>query len=529
MNYKNQFFENEDLQMHPFGVLGREKDLTWLVFHIIFTLKTFLGTLFFMGRNILLVEPNFKTKFPPLGLMKISAYHKKLGDKVFFVKGTHTRVSDEYWDRIYVSTLFTYNWNITFRTINHYKKLVKGDISRIIVGGIMASLMNNKIWEATGIPPITGVLSSPGVFDSDNDYIIEDMIPDYELFDEPSQEYTSQKYTLVEDSYFGYLTRGCPHKCDFCGVPRLEPKFIDYNGGLKSYVKKIEELYGPKPYLVFFDNNILFSKKLELIINDIKELGFGKDAKFPFKNKAGQTVYKNRHVDFNQGTDARLMTPENIKLLGEIAIHPLRIAFDSIKFKKQYIRSVKLAADNDIEHLSNYILYNYKDTPEDFWERLKINIDLNVDLGLKIYSFPMKYIPLDATDRSYISEPSWNWQFIRSVQRILNVVRGSVMPGEDFFYRAFGADLEEFFAILHMPEKLLMNRGREPGPDEIDWKEQFKKLTENERKELLSILCKNKTSEKLVSVATKIKNQKLKNILEYYLPVHYNLPLFRDL
>ena len=40
-----------------------------------------------MKRNILLIEPNYKNKYPPIGLMKIAAYHRQLGDNVVFFKG----------------------------------------------------------------------------------------------------------------------------------------------------------------------------------------------------------------------------------------------------------------------------------------------------------------------------------------------------------------------------------------------------------------------------------------------------------
>ncbi|KAA6309492.1 hypothetical protein EZS27_039024, partial [termite gut metagenome] len=38
-------------------------------------------------RNILLIEPNYKNKYPPIGLMKLATYHRLLGDNVRFYKG----------------------------------------------------------------------------------------------------------------------------------------------------------------------------------------------------------------------------------------------------------------------------------------------------------------------------------------------------------------------------------------------------------------------------------------------------------
>lgn len=466
-----------------------------------------------MARNILLVEPGYRTKFPPLGLMKISSYHKMIGDNVTFVKGKDedARYSDKPWDRIYVSTLFTYHWKATVDTIIYYKILVGGDLSRIFVGGIMSSLMADELYRETGVPPLTGVLSEPGALKDDNDLIVDDMIPDYRLFADSDQE-----YTLVNDSYFGYATRGCVRKCKFCGVPTLEPKFIEYKG-IKKYIEGIREEHNEKTHLVLFDNNILWSKRFKEIIDDLIDLGFRKGAKLGYKNKAGQMSYRQRRVDFNQGIDARLMTKQKVRLLSKIALNPLRIAFDHIKDKSLYEEKVRLAADSGIANFSNYILYNYDDTPKDLWKRLKLNIDLNIENKLQIYSFPMKYIPLNAKNRSFINKPNWNWQYIRGVQRILNVVKGSVMPSKDFFFRAFGDSEEQFLKILHMPEKLLMFRGREAQKDEKDWTNKFDNLTSGEKKELLSILCEYKTPAKLETPFLETKSRKLKNILEYYI------------
>ncbi len=460
-----------------------------------------------MPRNILLVEPGFKTKYPPLGLMKISTYHKMLGDNVTFFKGNKLPydMHCEYWDRIYISTVFTYHWKITVETINYYKSIVNDNSSRLIVGGILASLMPKELWEETGILPITGLLNKPGILDK-NSIIIDSLIPDYKLFDG-----IEHNYTLVNNSYLGYSTRGCVNRCKFCGVPILEPIYTPYVD-IKTYVNGIKESHGEKQNLVLMDNNVLASDKFKEIINDIVELGFGKDIKLNNKQ---------RFVDFNQGVDARKINKDNIKELARISIHPLRVAFDSLKLRPAYERSIKLAAKNEIRHLSNYILYNYKDTPEDLWERLNLNIDLNNELDLKIYSFPMKYIPLfgeESKDRKYVDEPNWNWQYIRGVQRILNVMKGAVMPNKSFFYRAFGESKEEFIRILHMPEKLLMSRGRDvkKNSNETDWNLKFNNLTANERQELIDILCGNRNANQISIAQTKTKNSKLKKILEHY-------------
>ena len=40
-----------------------------------------------MNRKVLLIEPNYKNKYPPMGLMKLATYYRTVGDDVRFYKG----------------------------------------------------------------------------------------------------------------------------------------------------------------------------------------------------------------------------------------------------------------------------------------------------------------------------------------------------------------------------------------------------------------------------------------------------------
>lgn len=147
--------------------------------------------------------------------------------------------------------------------------------------------------------------------------------------------------------------------------------------------------------------------------------------------------------------------------LSEINIRPLRIAFDHYEQREVYIAAVKRAAKYGIMELSNYLLYNFEDEPKELYYRMRLNVDLCEELGVTIYSFPMKYHPISDPayfkNRDYLGE-RWNRKFIRAVQAVLNSTKGKIGKGVEFFEEAFGRDLDEFYKILWMPETFIIYR-----------------------------------------------------------------------
>jgi len=71
------------------------------------------------------------------------------GDYVQFIKGCTKNLPYKKWDIIYISTLFTFYWNITIKTIRHYLDFVKQP-SDIYVGGVMATLLDKEIESEIG-------------------------------------------------------------------------------------------------------------------------------------------------------------------------------------------------------------------------------------------------------------------------------------------------------------------------------------------------------------------------------------------
>ena len=82
-----------------------------------------------MNRHVLLLEPGYRNKYPPLGLMKIAAYHRERGDQVHFHKHGFGKLEKMGWDRVYVTTLFSFEWKRTAKAIDWSIGQVDGDRS----------------------------------------------------------------------------------------------------------------------------------------------------------------------------------------------------------------------------------------------------------------------------------------------------------------------------------------------------------------------------------------------------------------
>lgn len=150
-----------------------------------------------------------------------------------------------------------------------------------------------------------------------------------------------------------------------------------------------------------------------------------------FEKKYAKQKGRLRYIDFNQGVDARLFNDERVSLLSRIPVRPLRIAFDDIKTEKAYTKALSMSVNAGMKDFSNYLLYNFKDTPQDLYHRLRVNVDLCETLDVSIYSFPMKYHPIrneHSHDRDYIGE-HWNRKYIRAIQAILNATKVRLVEG----------------------------------------------------------------------------------------------------
>lgn len=249
--------------------------------------------------------------FPNLPLMKLSAYHKSLGDEVSFIQeGGH-------YDKVYLSKVF--NLPLVKKIPQNPPLFYADEIDKGGTGYSIQIEDGKEVFHKElhkDLPPE-----------------IENLYPDYELYPQFSEAY-------------GFLTRGCCNNCSFCIVCPKE-------GNCSRRVSELQDFWRGQKQIKLLDPNILACRDREELLK--------------------QLIESRAQIDFTQGLDARFINDEIVKMLLQMRVKAIHFAFDFMKNEQAIIRGFQCFNRTYTRSKWNvkcYILTNYDTTHEEDWYRV---------------------------------------------------------------------------------------------------------------------------------------------------------------
>ena len=246
--------------------------------------------------------------FPNLALMKLSAYHKRRGDRVQWFEPLEMR----HFDRAYLSKVFSFTPDFDYFI----------DADEIIKGGTGYAIEIKDGRECFD-------KAKHGNLPEE----IEHIFPDYSLYG-------------ITDTAYGFMSRGCPRGCGFCHVKDKE--------GLKSYkVANLSEFWNGQKYIELMDPNTLACSEWRDILGQLAD--------------SGATVNFNQGVDVRLMTEAKA---EAIKAVKTKRIHFAFDRYEDGPIIKPRLEQFSKVSGFDHHKVSVYVLCNFNTTIEQDLERI---------------------------------------------------------------------------------------------------------------------------------------------------------------
>ena len=232
--------------------------------------------------------------------------------------------------------------------------------------------------------------------------------------------YNSPVYNIEVNDVHKYICNGI--LINNCVVPKIEGNIYS-----RDWIKDINLKFKK---IIFMDNNWLAKDKKDWL-KDIKLL---KELK-----KKGI-----REVDFNQSLDCREITEWHFKQMKGIPITPIRFSFDHMGQDKFAQKAIELSHKYGFRKITFDVLYNWNDTVDDFYYRLR---EINKRIATAV---PMRYCPIDRTDKEYVGK-NWTKKERDAINKINPYQKGQLsakgnMDEFDYFY---GKDVKEFKRLLN--------------------------------------------------------------------------------
>ncbi len=189
---------------------------------------------------------------------------------------------------------------------------------------------------------------------------VEAMCPDYDLA--PEMDYA-----------LGFTTRGCPRGCAFCIVPKKE-------GSLKV-ICDLDAFWRGQEKLLLLDNNLTAAPwdHFERVLNQIVE--------------------RKIIVDFTQGLDIRLITPDHANLLAKIKVpktYQIPFAWDNVRDERAVRRGIEIIRSAmPLKRIMFFVLIGFDSSPaEDLLRVMALR-------GLGVDPFVMPYDRRDTYQRAF--------------------------------------------------------------------------------------------------------------------------------